>query len=143
MRNSNKRFSSWVKWENRNSFSGIMKPGVYLLAHSTNVPSGHPNPLSKKIVYIGETTRQTLKKRLDQFDKSAFSQKNLHSGGKTYRNTPRNKLLELGKHLLVAIGPYQIPKKEDLTESYIKYLERKLIWEYVDRRNKRPLCNKR
>jgi hypothetical protein len=39
------------------------------------------------IIYIGETTGQTLAERLRQFNTSAFSERPGHSGGNTFRMT--------------------------------------------------------
>lgn len=108
-----------------------------MLAKFTIVPTGNANPLDDNIIYFGETCRR-LKGRWDQFDRSAFRSKPGHSGGRNYRRLYG----DVGQYLYVAAMPVIIPDKT-LRSSFIRFVERNLILNYVVEHNMRPKCNLR
>ena len=130
-------FTAWTRWEERDSFRGTELPGIYLLAHFRSAPRGRANPLAKEIVYIGETC-STLCRRWYQFDRSAFRLKDGHSGGWTYReHYPRRR-----HHLYVAA--FTVHGVDTAVQPYfIRYIERKLLWDYIRKWGKPPKCNRK
>ena len=134
------KFTRWILWKQRLFLKGIDYPGVYLLAHFRNKPEGKVNPKSKAIIYIGETN-SSLRKRWEQFNRAAFEGKQGHSGGLRYREVYVKKKKNLkNKQLYVAAFPVK-----DLDESikplFIRYIERKLIWQFVQKWGHAPVCN--
>lgn len=116
----------------------IHKPGVYLLAHFDSAPSGKAKPLEEKIIYIGETCNN-LEDRWNQFDCSACQGKRGHSGGITYW-----KMFEKGKCCELYIAALPVDKMDGVLRSlFIRYIERKLIWEFAQKWGKAPECNKK
>ena len=131
-------FSKWTNWEDREMLKDTRQPGVYILAHFDVAPEQPANPVNKQIIYIGETCNQNLRKRWYQFNRSAFEGKFGHSGGNTYRRIFGN----LDKNLYVAAFPVnQIDKK--LQPFFIRYVERKLIWDFILQYNAAPVCNRK
>jgi len=128
-------FSHWYPWKQRNSIKNSKNPGVYMLAKFVTVPSGNANPLDENIIYFGETCR-SLRGRWDQFDRSAFQSKPGHSGGRNYRRLYG----DVGQYLYVAAMPVIIPDKI-LKFSFIRFVERKLILDFVVKYNRQPKCN--
>lgn len=131
-----KKFTDWVKWEERTSIKGNKYPGVYLLARFNSSPPSRADAVDKNIIYIGETCSNTLLGRWRQFNASAFLGKPGHSGGKTYRK----KFADAGKKLYVAAFPVTM-EDERLSPLYIRYFERKVIWEYAMKWGDSPICN--
>ena len=119
-------FSKWTQWNKRTNINNVNSPGVYVLARFKRVPSGRANTNNKNIIYIGETCNQTLAKRWYQFNNSAFKDKAGHSGGLSYGKVYGDK----GKNLYVAA--LSVPNLSDnLRHLFIRYVERKLIYEYA------------
>jgi hypothetical protein len=131
-------FSAWTPWAERESLSGVDQPGVYILAHFTSPPIGRADPLSREVIYIGETCDSSLRKRWYRFNRSAFEGKFGHSGGKTYRAICRDR----SQDLFVAAFPVQTVDTK-LRPLFIRYVERKLIWEYAQRWKIAPMCNRK
>ncbi|NVZ54070.1 hypothetical protein HX792_27340 [Pseudomonas sp. B6002] len=129
-------FSDWHPWTNRNELPGKQLPGVYYIARSESKPDSHTG--HELTIYIGETTGQTLAKRLQQFNVSAFNERPGHSGGNTFRQTLRETTPV--EHLWVSACPVDIGSPQ--TKAYIKHLERKLLWEYVQTWKRYPVCNR-
>ena len=130
-------FSPWFPWKDRTKIENSDSPGIYILAKFKQVPKGNANPNSKKIIYIGETC-STLKSRWNQFNYSAFQGKRAHSGGSTYR-----KMYEVGDNgndLYVAALPVT-SHRVNLRASFIRYFERKLIYEYALKYGSQPKLN--
>jgi len=96
-------------------------------SHATKKKPDNHRVNNDFIIYIDETTGQTLADRLRQFNTSAFSERPGHTGGNTFRLT----LLETTplEHPWVSACP--VDMDEPYTAAYIKHLERKLIWEFV------------
>jgi len=128
-------FTSWYPWKQRNKIKKSEAPGVYMLAKFITVPSGSANPLENNIIYFGETCR-SLKGRWDQFDRSAFQSKRGHSGGINYRRIYRDE----GQHLYLASMSLTITDKT-LRSCFIRFVERKLILDFVIKHGLRPKCN--
>jgi hypothetical protein len=133
-------FSCWVSWADRSSLEGCQYPGVYLLAHFDVMPSKPADPQAQQIVYIGETCDRRLIDRWRNFHRSASTGKHAHSGGRTYREL----FSDSASKLCVAALPIPV---EQLTEPFrslfIRYVERKLIWEYAWKWGSAPFCNRK
>lgn len=138
-----KAISKWMSFDEAENHPGSKLCGVYVLGLFTDkvkVPS-KVNPTAKEVVYVGESCDQSIGARLYQFGRSAFQKKNGHSagwtfndeflGGKTIKSAPQ--------WLHVAILP--IEREEPSKSAWIRYMERKLIWEFVERRGEMPRCN--
>lgn len=133
------RFSKWFPWERLDSLPDLALPGVYALARFENprrVPKGRANPLLQGVIYIGETCSR-LDKRLRQFNRAAFRRKWGHRGGLSYREHfgPDS------EHLFVAAFGVKMPDAL-LRSLFIRYVERKLLWDFGVRWGKAPACNK-
>ncbi len=133
-------FSHWVRWTERTSLKDIRFPGVYLLAHFDIVPIGPADPQAEQIIYVGETCDNSLRGRWGQFNRSAFEGKFGHSGGSTYRQT----FGDQSNNLYVAAFPVK-EFDDEIRPLFIRYIERKLIWEFVQKRDKAraPTCNRK
>ena len=133
-------FSSWKSWAERSLLEGCQYPGVYLLAHFDVAPSNLADPQAQQIVYIGETYDRRLIDRWRNFHRSASTGKHAHSGGSTYREL----FGDSASKLCVAALPVSL---EQLTEPFrslfIRYVERKVIWEYAWKWGSAPLCNRK
>jgi hypothetical protein len=129
--------SPWFRWKERGNIENSDKAGVYTLAKFKTASPQTVNPLDPNIIYFGETCK-SLKVRWLQFDASAFHGLPGHSGGKTYRNTYRDE----GLDLYVAAMPVLIAN-DVLRSSFIRFAERKLILDFVQRRTQRPTCNRK
>lgn len=130
-------FCDWHAWSERATLRDNDRPGVYMIARSRKKPNNF-RVNNDFIIYIGETTGQTLADRLRQFNTSAFSERAGHSGGNTFRlNLLETTPLE---HLWVSTCP--VDMEQPYTSAYIKHLERKLLWEYVCTWGKYPDCNR-
>jgi hypothetical protein len=127
-----------VAWTNRLSIQGRHSPGVYLLACFATPPQGPADPQSEEIVDIGETCHQSLRDRLNQFNRTAFKGKFGSSAGKTYQETFGSKAEEL----YVAVFPVD-GMEDHLRSLFIRHVERKLIWEYAQRWGQAPECNRK
>lgn len=131
------KFTQWFRWKEREKIPDSNKSGVYALAKFDHCPPpGDADPFDKNLIYFGETCKQTLLTRWNQFDQSGFKGKEGHGGGKTYRK----KYGDEGLDLYVAALPVNI-QNEALRSSFIRFVERKLILEYVMRWKNRPNCN--
>jgi hypothetical protein len=127
-----------VKWTERGALDDIDCPGVYLIAHFDRVPN-QINLQSRRIVYIGETTGEAgLLSRLNRFNSASITGRARHSGGRSYHEFFGN---EHRDEIYVSIYPVQNIQRSDVRTSYIKYIERKLIWEYCKRWHRNPECN--
>ena len=128
-------FTKWFRWSERNSIENSDLPGVYILAKFRSVPRGRANMKDEKIIYFGETCRP-LKTRWNDFNRSAFQSKFGHSGGSTYKEI----FNDMGKNLYVAALPIQ-ELLGDLRPFFIRFVERKLIFDYALKHVKTPRLN--
>ena len=137
------KFGSWVRFEDVKDHADSILPGVYLLAHYDNKPINTPEVDSQDIIYIGETTSQTIRKRLYQFSNSAFFRKIGHSGGWTYSDTFLNSEVIDSPPLNLYVSFFAVdfsdPKE---SKAYIKYIERLAIWRFYQKNKTYPICNK-
>jgi hypothetical protein len=136
-------FSKWLKFGCHEDAHEAALPGVYMLAHFKCEPDGVPDPALNEIVYIGETTGQTLAKRLYAFRRSAFAAKLAHSGGSTYseRFFDSKPASEPPKHLYVAL--YGVNEKQPaLSKAKVKFIERFCLLRHVEENGGYPECNK-
>jgi len=131
-------FSRWCRWADRDSLAGAQHPGVYLLAHFEREPLGEARPDSREVIYIGETSRGSLRKRLHHYNRSASSGAAGHSGGRTYHEH----FHRIRPQLFVAILPVSDPEAT-LRAARIRYLERKFIYEHTCKWGNPPKCNTR
>lgn len=122
-------FSRWVPWAMRETLRDIDTSGVYLISHFQEAPDNQADPLAQEIVYIGETHGQTLRIRWCQFCISASTGRTGHSGGRTYFR----KYCGIRSDLHVAACLVQ--------KAYTVQVESRLIREYRDRWERRPVCN--
>jgi hypothetical protein len=130
------RFGSWFRWVERNSIKDSDRCGVYMLSKFRVASRGSADPLSKNVIYFGETCNQSLRVRWRQFDDSAFQKKRGHSGGKNYRERYGDE----GADLYVAAMPVKL-EDEILRSQFIRFAERKLILDYVLKWKRLPECN--
>lgn len=114
-------------------------PGVYMLGQFKRRPIAGKPRLSDKIFYVGETCGQTLHGRLYQFHRSGFLNKLAHSGGTTFYKMfkPEPDL----KWLFISVLAVEQP--EPHSSAYIRFVERALLWSYVQRYGAMPSCNRK
>jgi hypothetical protein len=129
-----------MHWDSRTALPNLDSPGVYLLAHFQQPPSGPASPLDPAIVYIGETHGKNLKHRWSQFHRAAFCCKDDgHSGGISYRQRFGARIDDL----YVSAFPVERDSLGIIPASYYTlYVERTLLWDYVRRHGHERLCNK-
>lgn len=130
------KFSPWTRWNDRGGLTGMKCAGVYALACFDGEVPQVVDLLDERIVYIGETCDNDLTGRLRQFNRSAFQGKDGHSGGWSFSSRCPN----AGEKLYVSV--YSVDSlKEPLRSAFIRYTERRLLWEYAKRSGHRPICN--
>jgi hypothetical protein len=131
-------FTPWTPWHSRNTIRNAHLPGIYLLAHWDAGPPSHVDSQAQAIVYIGETTDQSLLGRWQQFHRAVFDGKPGHRDGLVYRNTFGDE----GETLHVsAFVPEGLPR--EMRALYIRYISHKLIWGWAQRWGSAPICNSR
>lgn len=129
-------FSKWTRWDDRLKLPNIHLSGVYLLSTKKTLLGSTGMPTEKSIIYIGETTKNSLNGRLQQFHRSAFLGRDGHSGAKTYRS------LIGGTQKTLIVSAMGISKTDELKKAaYIKYIERKLLMQYINKHGVKPKCN--
>jgi len=100
------------------------------------MPGESVDTLDSRIVYIGETCRE-LDRRWRYFEQAARDGKARHSGGRTFHSICERPVSQL----LVSAWTPAVPDVI-LRNAYIRYVERKLILEWVKKHDERPLCNR-
>lgn len=104
------------------------EPGVYLITKGD------------EIIYIGKTWGgEGLRGRISDFHRSATTGMKGHAGGVTF----------FGKFgpidpatISVAVHvPVVVRRDAEILNPYIQYVERRLIWEHVERHGRLPVCN--
>lgn len=135
-------FSHWIPWKDRKSAPGIGFPGVYALARfPEDAPDGPADPFVNAVVYIGETCK-SLKERWYQFERSAFEGKFGHSGGATYREIHWTEIEAGDRGNCLYVSAFPVSGIEPAArDTFIRFVERKLLWEYYCRHNGLPECN--
>lgn len=137
-------FSRWLPWKGISGCDIMRHPGVYLFAElpDNTVPASVVDP---GIVYIGETTRQTLLARFIQFEEAARTGcTNRHLGGEKYFVRTKGKLIADSCRLLpddfyISVMPVSIEEPE--CSAYIRYTERAALWYFVRANKRYPSCN--
>ena len=134
------KFSKWFQWKDREEFIDHECPGIYILARITVKPRDFANPLDKGIIYFGETIRP-LSKRWGDFEKSAFYGKKVHSGGLSYLKRYGDK----GKNLYVSAWSARRIRRIENSKIpwFIRYHERRLLWNFIDEYGTGVLLNKK
>jgi hypothetical protein len=68
-------FNPWIPGRGREQFPGALSSGAYILALYEKAPTADipADPIDEMMIYIGETTRNTLIGRWRQFDRTEFS----------------------------------------------------------------------
>ena len=138
-----KQFSVWTQWTALKT-NDLCNPGVYLLA--IKPPQGTPTFSSEtKFVYIGETCKQTLYKRLGDFYRSANPSNIVetygHSGGRVaWRKRVK---LRISSKSDLFFSFLSIGGGTEERTAHIRYLERALLWEHTKqhKRGELPPCN--
>src|SRR5258708_21233941 len=131
-------FHPWVSWAQRLTIKGCNLPGVYLLAQFDQPPLDPVEHTAQEVVYIGETCNRKLTQRWYEFGRSAFEAKYGHSAGWPYCD----KCYDQGEQLYVSAFPVQDLSGEAASH-FIRYVERKLLWEFVCRWGHAPVCNRK
>lgn len=131
-------FPAWVPWAIRHDVAGIDGPGLYVIAHFIEAPEGPATPLSERVIYIGQTSDQTLAERWRQFHRSARTGKPSHSGGRTYHAMFGPTRIP---ELFVSAFPAPVPSLEHV-RTYLLYMEARLLWRYLGSLARLPACNK-
>lgn len=131
-------FTDWTPWSERKKVAPS-KPGVYLLGEFRVQPSERRPSLQSPLIYIGETCGQSLWSRLYQFNRSGFLGKPAHSGGSTFSQMYKPEPSVQWLFVSTAAVDLEEPK----ASAYIRYLERALLWEHVQRHGAYPACNRK
>lgn len=131
--------TKWTPWDERLGIQGIGHPGVYLLAHFPNTPPPEVDPTDPAIVYIGETCR-SLRGRWGSFHRAITGAAQGHSGGLTYHASFCSEDPESYKRqLYVAAAPVELD--EPHRSALIRHVERRMLWDFVQRHGRYPTCN--
>lgn len=130
-------WSRWVPWPDRSLVADRSRPGVYMLAAFRRVVPRGSASICQQVLYIGETTKQTLHLRVRDFAHSAFSGRNAHAGGKTFFR--EFQLTQPPDWLFIAAFAPEAPSR--VLGALIKHVERELIWQYANRYGRLPRCN--
>lgn len=130
------QFSCWVRWVDRDGLGGKESAGVYALACFDGDPPSTTDILDERTVYLGETCDNSLAGRLWQFHRSAFLQKDGHSGGWSFGSRCAGQ----GEVLYVSVFPVSA-LTEPHRSAFIRHTEQRLLWEFVLRWERRPICN--
>ena len=131
--------TEWTPWEERLNIAGVTHPGVYLLAHFETAPPPDMDPTDAAILYIGETCR-SLRKRWANFNRAVSEGKPGHSGGLTYHAAFCMEHPEAYRDRLY-VSAIPIALLEPHASAFIRHIERKLLWDFVQRHGRYPACN--
>ena len=135
-------FSDWVAFRHYEDLYTGRLPGVYLLAQGKKRPS-KMSISSDRIVYIGETVTQTIKKRLYQFDCS-ISGRTGHSGGETLRDKGYSRAsLWLSIRSFPLRGDVPKTVAESFRSAQIRFLERLTLYQYIRTNGRYPPGNRK
>lgn len=102
----NPDFSSWVAWHDRDTLDNIIYPGIYALAVTEKILSGHLFQWQCEISYFGMTNSLSgLRGRLKQFD-NTINGKTGHGGAERFMHDYKvsGKLMPL---LYVSVWPFK------------------------------------
>jgi hypothetical protein len=129
-------FDKWTRWANLDQLACKAAPGVYLLALDVH-PDEKVSTIDKRIVYIGQTCA-SLRQRWRQFQRAASGSEGEHSGGISFRKRCKGRSLED-----LCVAPWAAPPMapDVLRDAYIKFVERRLILDWVIKHRELPRCN--
>ena len=137
-------FSPWMPWRGLTGHEFMKQPGVYLFAEICD-DSTSPSVVDPRIIYIGETTKQTLLTRFIQFEEAARTGcSSRHFGGERYFRRTRGELIGDRHRLLpndFCISVMPISLEEPQSSAYIRYTERAAIWYFVQANKRYPDFN--
>lgn len=130
-------FAPWIPWGQRTTAGMRWQPGEYLPGRFPDgpPPGGSADPRCGDVAYIGETCGQTLAKRWYQFNRSAFEEKGGHPGDWTYA-----RLYGADAEALYA-SAFAVTLPEPYASASIRFLKRRLIWEYLVENQQAPPWN--
>lgn len=134
-------FTPWTAWPDRNLVKNAHLPGVYLLALFDDAPPRGADPRSHDLVYIGETTDNSLMHRWQQFHRAAFEGKPGHSGGLAFHEIYGDEPEYASRLYVSAFVPEGLSR--ELRTLFILYVERKLLWDWARKWEAPPICNTR
>lgn len=130
------RFTPWTRWADRATIRLSHLPGVYLLARWEAPPPRQVDPLAAEMIYIGEVHDNSLLNRWQQFHRAAFAGKPGHAGGLAYGEFIGDDGADLHVASFVPEG-----LTREMRALFIRYIERKLMWEYASHWDAPPICN--
>ncbi len=137
-------FSPWLPWRGITAYEFMRHPGVYLFAELPD-DTVAPSVVDPAILYVGETTRQTLLARFIQFEEAARTGcTNRHFGGQKYFTRTDGELIAekcrlLPDNFYISVMPIKLAEPE--RSAYIRYTERAALWYFVKANNRYPSCN--
>ena len=139
-------FEPWIRLSERPTLPKevLGSPGVYMLARfEQKRKQCAQKKILKEILYIGESCSQSIDKRLKQFQRSATKGKKAHSGGlRFHKKYPPRKMPPYEKFPDWLYVSFLTPNMEEPFKStYIRFVERSLLWAYVDEHKCLPECN--
>jgi hypothetical protein len=118
-------FSEQFPWEHRGTLPDA--PGIYRISKAG------------RAIYFGKTWGEGgLRERIRAFNRSATSGMKGHAGGLTYHGQFGGDVSGLSVEVHV---PLVVKRDPEVLYPYIQYIERRLIWEYVERHGGLPVCN--
>lgn len=105
--------SAWFHWSERNKYSGIRHPGIYIIAISKSNLTGKKFSFRNEIVYVGMTNSLAgLQGRITQFDNTIAAKRLQHGGADRFRYKHR-KYSALVKQLFVAYRHFPLSRTGD------------------------------
>ena len=154
------QFSRWYKWCSIRKRPAVIPntPGVYIIAEKAD-PNTVPDPISENVIYIGQSMK--LRARLQAFDRTCDGKRG-HAGGRTLRasrfnnNPPGSQWESLRNDLSIAfwrpdydtspsVPETSIASPEnlarDLKQARIRFVEAKLLLDFVLENSQLPECN--
>jgi hypothetical protein len=109
---------------------------VYLLARLAQAPAGAADPCDERMLYIGAGTH-SLWGAWQQFAHAAFRGGTAHRGGALYHAAFGGERRDL------YVAALLVPElSTPLRALFIRYMERRLLWEYALARGTAPPCNR-
>jgi hypothetical protein len=106
------KFSSWIRWQDRNEYRGIEFPGVYVLAITKDDIANNEFSYLKEIVYVAMTNSLGGRKdRMTQLD-NTISQSRLQHGGADRLVFKHRRYNILKKSLYVSFRHFRCSPKE-------------------------------
>jgi hypothetical protein len=116
-----------LKWSSRGRLP--TQPGIYVISKKS----------SDNIIYVGKTWGgDGLRGRVAAFHRSAITGAKGHAGGVTYHSKFGSSVTDL---FVAAHVPVTIRREPEILRAYLLYVERRLVWEFVERAGWLPECN--